>query len=230
MNQNAKTCYNCGATLAEDAVFCEQCGTKVPLPEEDGSAPAEPVSPPSGPLCLNCGATLPEDAVFCERYGTKVGSSEKGSAYIPPSPPPEPVKKKKKTGLIIGIVAGVVALLGIAAAIVLYMLPRYHYQQAEALEAEGEYLQAADMFQSLGDFSDSGERAQTLYDYLDAIDLYDSGRYEKAIAAFEALDGFEDSEDMLEKAQKEYEAYRDEQYEKAGEYWDTWQPVHAAAI
>ena len=63
-------CAKCGAPLAPDAKFCDQCGTKVeeePAPEE---APAEEPAAPA--VCADCGAELKEDAKFCNQCGTPV--------------------------------------------------------------------------------------------------------------------------------------------------------------
>ena len=54
-----EVCPKCGAPLAPDAVFCDQCGTKV----EDEPAPA---------VCGECGTELKEDAKFCPKCGTPV--------------------------------------------------------------------------------------------------------------------------------------------------------------
>ncbi|MBR3300500.1 MAG: zinc ribbon domain-containing protein [Clostridia bacterium] len=55
-------CYNCGAPLAEDANFCEKCGTRVAdnaaapiMPQAAQTAPAAPISqaapvPPAAPI------------------------------------------------------------------------------------------------------------------------------------------------------------------------------------
>ena len=59
-------CAKCGAPLAPDAKFCDQCGTRVEEP-----APAEaPVEEPA--VCTECGAELKEDAKFCNQCGTPV--------------------------------------------------------------------------------------------------------------------------------------------------------------
>lgn len=54
-------CPKCGAPLAPDAKFCDQCGTKV----EDEPTPVAPV-------CGECGSELKEDAKFCPKCGTAV--------------------------------------------------------------------------------------------------------------------------------------------------------------
>lgn len=57
-NSLGRKCANCGATLADDAVFCAECGTKNEIVE--------------ALKCSNCGAVLEADAMFCSVCGTKV--------------------------------------------------------------------------------------------------------------------------------------------------------------
>ena len=48
-------CPSCGHPVKDGALFCEKCGTKIPVIAK----------------CLNCGAELSEDAVFCSKCGTR---------------------------------------------------------------------------------------------------------------------------------------------------------------
>lgn len=57
-----KKCLNCGAVLAQEAVYCSECGTK--------QEPDEILK------CAECGATLAKGAKFCMYCGTKVEIAE----------------------------------------------------------------------------------------------------------------------------------------------------------
>ena len=73
------TCPSCNASLPDDAKFCLQCGTPVPV------APLEPPKAEKPTNCIKCGAALPEDAKFCLQCGTAVAQSV----------PTEPDEKEK---------------------------------------------------------------------------------------------------------------------------------------
>ena len=61
-NTLGRKCVNCGAALADDALFCAECGTK-------NEIVVAPVS--SGRTCSECGAPLEDDAIFCSKCGAK---------------------------------------------------------------------------------------------------------------------------------------------------------------
>ena len=73
-----KKCKKCGYLNTEDAVFCENCGTKL----------VEPKQPKKTKECKKCGYLNAEDAFFCENCGTKLDESKQ----------PKKVKKCKKCG------------------------------------------------------------------------------------------------------------------------------------
>lgn len=60
-----KVCIKCGAGLAEDAVFCNVCGTK------QEAQTVEP-EPDSIRLCPGCGNKVDENMIFCGVCGTKL--------------------------------------------------------------------------------------------------------------------------------------------------------------
>lgn len=55
-----KQCINCGKELADDAAFCNTCGTKQ-------------VQEPK--TCSNCGAPIDEESAFCSKCGAKQDSN-----------------------------------------------------------------------------------------------------------------------------------------------------------
>ncbi|MDL2307559.1 SPFH domain-containing protein [Desulfovibrio sp. OttesenSCG-928-C06] len=52
----AASCHECGARLADNAKFCGQCGSKVPVKR----------------FCVECGSEQPEGAKFCSGCGQKL--------------------------------------------------------------------------------------------------------------------------------------------------------------
>lgn len=72
-------------------------------------------------FCSKCGANNADGAKFCIGCGASLSEPVQPTASVPsvtPVPPQNP--KKKKTGLIIGIVAGAVALIAVISVIVLF--------------------------------------------------------------------------------------------------------------
>lgn len=70
------------------------------------------------------------------------------------------------------------------------------YKEAMALYEGGNYLEAAAMFESLGNYEDSAEQARnSKYQY--AQMLFADARYEEAIAAYEVLEDYKDCKDCI---------------------------------
>jgi predicted amidophosphoribosyltransferase len=93
-------CASCGAELAADSAFCQECGAKAGsaadrIGESDFLRPAEPseqeppetsatIPTPAPPMeeqpepddaprfCSNCGSELEADSKFCQECGEKV--------------------------------------------------------------------------------------------------------------------------------------------------------------
>lgn len=62
-------CPNCGNQTGEGALFCDQCGTKIPQPE---TAASEPAPAPAGGsvICPACGAGNVPGEAFCDYCGS----------------------------------------------------------------------------------------------------------------------------------------------------------------
>jgi hypothetical protein len=62
-------CPNCGNQVGEGAVFCDQCGTRLPQPE---AAVPEPAAAPAGGsvICPACGAGNVPGEAFCDYCGS----------------------------------------------------------------------------------------------------------------------------------------------------------------
>ena len=70
------------------------------------------------------------------------------------------------------------------------------YQEALALEMQGAYLEAAAVFEELGDYEDAPERLLSSR-YAHAEKLRKGRSYADALAIYEALGNYEKSEDRL---------------------------------
>lgn len=124
--------------------------------------------------------------------------------------------EKKAKNKKIAIVSAVVAAIIFAVVIVVtqVIIPSNHYTQAVALMDNGQYEEAISAFEALDGYKDSVELiaiceaaiqkaeqeatiAQLDAEYDAAIALMNAGKYEEAIAAFEAMDGYKDSAEMV---------------------------------
>lgn len=78
-------CENCGASLRENAKFCDQCGTQV-----DAGAETKK-------YCSNCHAELEPGALFCPECGYQVVEEpDPEPEPVPdPTPPPDPKPDSK---------------------------------------------------------------------------------------------------------------------------------------
>lgn len=96
-----KVCPQCGTQMEDDAVFCDNCGTKLP---EAGVTPSPASSPVAGDLtCPQCGASIVPGEAYCENCGAALASApvepvapvaQPAAVYPsagPPAAPPPPV-------------------------------------------------------------------------------------------------------------------------------------------
>ncbi|MHB0855992.1 MAG: double zinc ribbon domain-containing protein [Anaerolineae bacterium] len=74
-------CPNCGNESQEDAMFCDQCGTRLQQPASVVENPVtvdEPIVPvvsePQEAVCPNCGATNTPGEAFCSECGTPLAA------------------------------------------------------------------------------------------------------------------------------------------------------------
>ncbi len=96
-----RTCPNCGQSVADDAMFCGNCGTPIPAASAAPPAQGTPV------FCSNCGERLAAGTAFCPNCGAPVQSAQA----------PAPAPKKKNTALAIGIAAAAVAAVALVAVV-----------------------------------------------------------------------------------------------------------------
>jgi hypothetical protein len=79
------------------------------------------------------------------------------------------------------------------------------YEEAVAMFNAGNYMEAVDAFETLGDYRDSAEQAQEArYEdsYASAITLFDEEKFSEAAEAFEALGVFRDSAERAKEARE----------------------------
>ena len=106
MNEDAKFCKNCGATVETSRkMFCRNCGTQV----IEGAQ-----------FCKNCG-TIQEQKVSEE---VKEVAPTPMASDVPPTPPPlivpPPVIPKKKGGALKYVLAGIGVLIAICVGLYLF--------------------------------------------------------------------------------------------------------------
>jgi len=109
----------------------------------------------------------------------------------------QPKKERKPGKKAAGWVAAIVilAVIGCASALLIPRLPAVRYRNADSLVAEGQFLQAAQIYEALGAYKNSEARALSCR-YSAAEVLMEEGSYQQAAEAFEALGSYRDSQDM----------------------------------
>lgn len=95
-------CNRCGKPIEGDGILCDECAAAAANAPEETAAPETPVETPVVP---EAPAEAPAPAAVPEEPAFTLGSTE------------PPKKKKKKTGLVLGIVAVVIAALAAAVAL-----------------------------------------------------------------------------------------------------------------
>ena len=133
----------------------------------------------------------------------------------------EKAKKTKKTlAIVLPILAAVLAL---ALLLTKVVIPNSRYNAAAALLEAGQYEEAITAFEALNGYKDSAERidaaknaiaeeerlareaeleAENAAAYAKAEELLEAGEYDRAIAAFKALNGYRDSAERLTAARE----------------------------
>ena len=113
-------------------------------------------------------------------------------------------KAAKTTKKVIGILAG--AAVVVIAAVMLVtklVIPEQNYKKAMKLSEAGQYQEAAEAFEQLGDYKDSADLVREMrYDH--AVALSEAGQYMEATEAFEQLGDYKDSADLVQEMQREY--------------------------
>ncbi len=110
----------------------------------------------------------------------------------------------KKTGITVGILAGIAAVAAICAVLFLVVIPGNHYSTGEELYQQEEYAQAVDAYLAAGDYQDAAQKAEDAQKMADKKAGYQAGEtalaaanYEDAIKGFTAAGSFKDAADKL---------------------------------
>lgn len=75
-------CPNCGNQTSEGAVFCDQCGTRLPAPEPAVTAPA-PAPAGGSVICGACGAGNVPGEAFCDYCGSPLEAPVPSAEAVP---------------------------------------------------------------------------------------------------------------------------------------------------
>ena len=78
-------CAHCHSEIADDSMFCTECGAKV-----EASA-ASSMLRPSARVCPHCGNDIPADAEFCTMCGARLEAGDDAALTTADGSEPEPV-------------------------------------------------------------------------------------------------------------------------------------------
>ncbi len=84
----SNTCPQCHQPYDMGAVFCDNCGAKLPQISVQASTPLTPTIAPGGVTCPNCGLANLTGAVFCENCGASLSAVTPSTPPLPPPPAP----------------------------------------------------------------------------------------------------------------------------------------------
>ena len=113
----------------------------------------------------------------------------------------------KKRALIISFCVAA-AIIAVVLIVVNIVIPDGRYKKASSLFKSGEYTQAAEAFEALGDYKDSADQAKAARqeaDYQAAQELFEKEEYARSAEAFTALGDYKDSKDRASDAMKKQE-------------------------
>ena len=188
-SDNTVVCPSCGKNVSKDDVFCPYCSART-----DGKT-AEHVD-----------QTIPDNMIHCPHCGSLV---EKGTKFCPYCSKQISGKKEfviSYTAIKI-IKAAVLAALGLVLCFVLYKVVLQKpltYNRAIKLKEQEQYEEAYGIFRTLGDYKDSPNQCDECMAriensiYLDALQLYNEGKYEAALEKFNKIRGYADADSMVE--------------------------------
>ena len=176
-------------------------------------------------VCTNCGAQVPNTVKFCTECGRPMaaaptpvtyGGTPAPETYVGETPARSGGKGKTillislAALLLIGAVIGVLFLTGVLGG-------NKDYDRAMELYKTGQYESAAALFDSLGDYKDSAEMANSSR-YEQAKNAYNQEDYTTALRLFQGLGSYKDSADWAGKCQQQMDYDRAMALYKQGDY------------
>lgn len=105
--------------------------------------------------------------------------------------------KKLKIRILIGIFSAAVLVIAGILVYTNFIKPNMNYDNAMELIDDGEYLEASEIFDELGDYKDSEELAVKCSFYNDGLKSMESQNYVSAIESFKSCEDFKDAKDKI---------------------------------
>ena len=228
-------CTKCGKELAENAKFCNACGTPNPLAAAPAAPVQEPVTPVI-PVAQEPVAPVVETPVAAPVVETPVAApvaapaapkaapvaapvAPKAAPVAAPAAPkaapvviaePAAPQKKSKKGLVI-LLCILIPLLIAGGVFAWLTIDKNNKTEMleEANEAieDGEYDDAVELLSKLGDFEGADQLLAQLNAYMAAQDALLEGNYEQALELLEQAGDFEDAEDILDDLEDDLRDY-----------------------
>lgn len=78
-------CPHCGNEAQADAIFCDQCGTRLKPAAAPAAAPQPAASPAGGAVCPSCGHVNTPGEMFCSECGARLAAPQPEPAAATPS-------------------------------------------------------------------------------------------------------------------------------------------------
>ena len=119
-----------------------------------------------------------------------------GPEPVPAPPTPKPAGRSKKKFVLIGAAAVLVLILALG---ILLGYPAYCYQQGQTALENRNFSTAHDYFVKAGSYKNSVEMATYVY-YEEGCYYLTEGRYAEAIATFESISGYMNSDELCAEA------------------------------
>lgn len=215
---------SCGLVNPDSAEFCGYCGKAVCAPLASVAAAVVPPAPPAHTPECYVFPSPPDDAPTYFSAFMAEPEHEAEDEFPVIDPPPTPAQSAhtpphKKRHITVWVVVILLILGGIGAAGYFFGYPLYQYYQAGQLYNQGDYAQAAEIYQSLEDFDDAADLV-TQCRFNMAYELLQSGDYDQAYQAAIALPEDARSHDLaLTCLRKQFMAVQEaDDYDLAGTY------------
>ena len=162
-------------------------------------------------VCPNCGTQLPDGVGFCTECGQPLRAPAPAGGYTAPVniPAPEAPKPARSGGVKTALILCLAVLLLAGATLGVLFLTgvlggNKDYDRAMELFKQGQYPEAAALFEQLGDYKDSAELAQNCR-YQQAQLAYTREDYEQALELFTTLGNYRDSADWAARCEQKLE-------------------------